>query len=159
MKKNMKLVVGTLGVASIFLACSNPTQAETSTNTPEISISEPTEISSVEQADETLGAEITFKTMEVNFGNIKEGESFEYDFEFTNTGTSDLVITSARGSCGCTVPEWPHEAIPAGKTGKIHVKFNSAGKSNQQTKTVTLQTNASPTPYTLYIKGFVDASH
>ncbi|MEZ5067478.1 MAG: DUF1573 domain-containing protein [Bacteroidia bacterium] len=31
-----------------------------------------------------------------------------------------LIITSAQGSCGCTVPEWPKEPIKKGETtGKI----------------------------------------
>ncbi len=158
----MKLVIGALGVASVFLACNNPTKQEVKSETKTAAVSEvvsPAETEKTQVATQATGAEITFKTMEVNFGNIKQGESFEYDFEFTNTGTEDLVITTARGSCGCTVPEWPHEPIAPGAKGKIHVKFNSAGKSNQQTKTVTLQTNASPTPYTLYIKGNVDVEN
>jgi hypothetical protein len=158
MKKNIKLILGTLGVASIILACNTPAQVQSKDDVAVTEIatdSSPMEISA-EAVDSALGADITFKTYEANFGTIKQGDSFEYDFEFTNTGTTDLLITNARGSCGCTVPEWPHEPIPAGATGKVHVKFNSAGKSQQQTKTVTLETNASPTPVILYIKGFVE---
>ena len=98
---------------------------------------------------------ITFEKKEVNFGIIAQGDVFETDFKFTNTGDADLVITGARGSCGCTVPEWPREAIAPGASSQIHVKFNSRGKRNNQTKTVTLQTNVSPEGIVLYLKGFV----
>ncbi|MGB5264210.1 MAG: DUF1573 domain-containing protein, partial [Lutimonas sp.] len=44
-------------------------------------------------------------------------------------------------SCGCTVPEYPKEPILPGNSGTILVKFNSAGKPNQQMKEITLTTN------------------
>ena len=42
-----------------------------------------------------------------DFGTIQEGETVETTFTFTNSGKSDLIIVDARGSCGCTVPEYP----------------------------------------------------
>ena len=41
-----------------------------------------------------------------DFGTIQEGETVETIFTFTNSGKSDLIIVDARGSCGCTVPEY-----------------------------------------------------
>lgn len=82
-----------------------------------------------------------FDKEEHDFGTIDQGDVVEYRFNFTNTGSAPLVIVGAKGSCGCTVPEWPKDAIAAGQTGSILVKFNSTGKKNQQTKTVTLNTN------------------
>ena len=49
---------------------------------------------------------ITFKETEFDFGDIKQGEKVEHTFEFTNTGEADLLIITARASCGCTVPEF-----------------------------------------------------
>lgn len=156
MKNRISLIIATLSVLAMFFSCN---KAEKLNQDQGALLSLPaTQKAPVEKTEEVAvaGPQITFETLEVNFGTIKEGDSFEYDFKFTNTGNADLAITSARGSCGCTVPEWPREPIPSGDTGVIHVKFNSAGKSNNQTKTVTLQTNASPSPITLYIKGFVE---
>jgi hypothetical protein len=51
------------------------------------------------------------------------------EFNFTNTGTQDLFISNAVGSCGCTVPEWPREPIKPGKSGKIKVEFDSQGQT------------------------------
>ena len=79
----------------------------------------------------------------------------ETDFEFTNTGKNDLVIYDAKGSCGCTVPEYPKEPIAPGKSNKIHVKFDSTNKEGHQTKTVTLTCNTQPNQVTLQIVGDV----
>ncbi|HYG50265.1 MAG TPA: DUF1573 domain-containing protein, partial [Flavobacteriales bacterium] len=58
-----------------------------------------------------------------DFGNVKQNSTNSFDFEFTNTGTEPLQITDAKGSCGCTVPEYPKEPVMPGETGKIHVEY------------------------------------
>jgi hypothetical protein len=91
-----------------------------------------------------------------NFGTIKQGDKVEYEFVFTNAGNEPLVITSAQGSCGCTVPEWPKEPVRKGETGKIKVTFNSAGKQGMQDKTITINSNAAENPKVLRIKGNIE---
>ena len=76
-----------------------------------------------------------------DFGVIAQGDTVEHTFVFENKSTQPLKILSARGSCGCTVPSYSKEEIAPGKKGKVFVRFNSAGKSGQQNKTVTLVTN------------------
>lgn len=100
-------------------------------------------------------AEISFEETQFNFGEIIQGQVVENDFVFTNTGKNDLVIYDAKGSCGCTVPEWPKEPIKPGKKDKIHVKFDSTNKEGHQTKTVTLTCNTQPNQVTLQIVGDV----
>ncbi|MDI1255990.1 MAG: DUF1573 domain-containing protein [Flavobacterium sp.] len=87
-------------------------------------------------------AKITFPEKEFNFGTINEGEKVTHIFTFKNEGTADLLITDAKGSCGCTVPEYPKEAIKPGEESSIKVSFNSAHKHGKQQKTVTLVTNS-----------------
>lgn len=87
------------------------------------------------------GPKLSFNKTEHDFGTLNEGDIVETVFEFENTGKSELIIISAKGSCGCTVPEWPKEPIMPGETGEIKVKFNSTGKPNKQQKQVTLTTN------------------
>jgi hypothetical protein len=55
-----------------------------------------------------------------------------------------LVIETAKGSCGCTVPEFPKEAIAPGGSGYIKVKFNSKGKVGHNSKKVTIIANTEP---------------
>ncbi|MBT8385319.1 MAG: DUF1573 domain-containing protein, partial [Bacteroidia bacterium] len=50
-------------------------------------------------------AVIALSKTEHDFGVINEGEIVETTFSFKNTGKSELIITNAVGSCGCTVPE------------------------------------------------------
>ena len=98
-----------------------------------------------------------FEFVEVikDFGTITQGESVSMTFRFKNVGQSNLIISSAQGSCGCTVPEWPKEPIAPGAEGKIEVTFNSTGKQGLQNKTVTLVANTIPNTKVIVIKGEV----
>ena len=84
---------------------------------------------------------ITFDSSTCNFGTLAIGEKFPHTFRFTNTGKSALIISNATATCGCTVPEYPKQPLAPGKTGIIHVVFNSTGKSGMQNKIITLTTN------------------
>jgi hypothetical protein len=95
--------------------------------------------------------QLTFANESHDFGTISEGDVVETEFKFTNTGKGPLIISSAQGSCGCTVPEYPNEPVAPGEEGVIKVSFNSAGKPNQQSKTVTLTTNSVPSTKVLTI--------
>lgn len=101
---------------------------------------------------------IKFDEQEYNFGKVKSGDQVEHDYTFTNTGSEPLVISNAKGSCGCTVPEWPKEPIPPGGKGKIKVVFDSKGKTGPQTKTVTITANTDPPNTIIYIKGEVEGT-
>ncbi len=101
---------------------------------------------------------IKFDEMSYAWGKIKEGEKMTHNFKFTNTGNNDLIISDARGSCGCTVPEWPKEPIKAGKSAEIKVIFDSKGKVGEQSKTVTVTANTEPTNTVIMIKGTVEAA-
>lgn len=99
--------------------------------------------------------EFSFQETEYDFGTVKEGDIVNHTYNFTNTGEEPLVIKNAIASCGCTVPSWPKEPIAPGETGKIEVKFDSKGKPNQQTKTITITANTDPTVTRLKLKGMV----
>lgn len=98
----------------------------------------------------------SFEEEKHDFGTIEEGTVAKYDFKFTNTGDSPLIISNASGSCGCTVPQWPREPIAPGETGIIHVEFNSNGRTGDQSKTVTLNANTVPNKKLLSIKAMVN---
>ena len=99
---------------------------------------------------------MSFDKVEHDFGTINEGETVETVFKFTNTGNAPLMIVSARGSCGCTVPEYPkNTAIAPGETGEMKVSFNSSGKPNLQNKTVTITANTKTGRESLKIKAMV----
>lgn len=87
-------------------------------------------------------AEIVFSEYEYDFGKIAEGEKVAHIFAFQNKGPGKLVISSATTSCGCTVPKFDKNPIPAGKGGTLEVVFDSSGRSGIQTKTITVRSNA-----------------
>lgn len=98
---------------------------------------------------------IKYDNEKFNFGVIDEGEVVKHVFKFKNTGSEPLVISNAKGSCGCTVPTWPKEPIPPGGSGEIAVEFNSKGKPGQQSKRVTVMANTNPSETYLEIMGEV----
>lgn len=100
------------------------------------------------------GAKIEFETTTIDYGTIERNSDRERIFKFTNTGTEPLIISHAKGSCGCTVPTWPKEPIMPGKTGEIKVNYDT-NRVGTFRKTVTLTTNATPASVVLNIKGTV----
>ena len=110
------------------------------------------------ETDQTSNKEpiISFDKKTWDFGTITDGEVVEHTFRFTNTGTSDLVISSASASCGCTIPNWPKEPIAPGEKGEIKVEFNSNGKKDMVTKDINILANTNPVKTILQIKVFVE---
>lgn len=99
---------------------------------------------------------MTFETPVYDFGTISQGQEVKYAFYFTNTGKSDLIIQSARGSCGCTVPKsWPTHPVKPGERDKIEVNFDSEHKSGEQNVTVTILANTVPTKNEVKLVGRV----
>ena len=106
-------------------------------------------------AKELLMPEIKLESDVYDFLELQQGQSVSTEFIIKNIGKATLLIRSAKGSCGCTVPEWPREPVSAGETATIKVTFNSAGKKGRQNKTITLVTNAIPNTKVLRIIGNV----
>ncbi len=98
---------------------------------------------------------MTFTETEFNFGKVKAGEKVQHEYTFKNTGKEPLVISNAKGSCGCTVPVWPKEPIAPGASGKIKVEFDTKGKSGMKTNQVTITANTDPVQSIIQIKGEV----
>lgn len=103
------------------------------------------------------GAEIDFEKEVHDYGTMKQYGDASCEFTFTNTGTAPLIISNAKGSCGCTVPQWPREPIAPGASNTIKVKYDSkrVGPIN---KSVTITSNASSPTTVLRIKGLIEAA-
>lgn len=100
-------------------------------------------------------ATMDFADTAYDFGKMHEGESASYEFKFTNNGKAPLLISNAAGSCGCTVPDYPHEPIEPGKSATVNVKFNSTGKTGMQHKSVNIFTNSNKGTHVLNISADV----
>lgn len=99
---------------------------------------------------------VEFEETEFDFGTVDAGEKVNHTYNFKNTGSEPLIISNAKGSCGCTVPQWPKEPIAPGATGEIQVQFDSKNKNNRQTKRVTITANTDPAQTFLTITGEVN---
>lgn len=98
---------------------------------------------------------MAFEKLEHDFGTIEQNAAQETAFKFTNTGNAPLIITDAKSSCGCTVPNPPKEPIAPGESSELMVKFNGAGQ-NQVTKTITVTANTEKGSEIIRIKAFVN---
>jgi len=152
------MIAGTQG----FYACATSPSESAITATVEaapveevVAVVEQTPEQVAPAASDSAKPAMVFDSKEFHFGEIVQGDKVEYTFKFKNTGTAPLIISNVRASCGCTVPQWPKEAIAPGAEGQIHVVFNSRGKSGNQNKSVRISTNISETPEVIYLKGNV----
>lgn len=116
----------------------------------------PAETTEVEAAASVDGPVMTFETMEIDYGNIEQDSDPYRIFKFKNTGNEALLITNARGSCGCTVPSYSKAPVEADGTSEIKVRYDTH-RLGQFRKRVTLTTNAGSDPIVITIKGNVSA--
>lgn len=98
-------------------------------------------VATVSVSEVSAQAEMKFEKTTVDYGTIEQGSDPFRVFSFTNTGSEPLIIKSAKGSCGCTVPTYPKQPIAPGETGEIKVRYDTK-RIGVINKSVTLQTNA-----------------
>lgn len=147
----MKKIILPVAIISVFFSCSGVGNSdELSTDL----INNPNS-ASASNVDKDQLPFFEFVEEVVDFGTITQGEVVSTNFKFKNVGKSDLIISSAQGSCGCTVPEWPKEPIKPGAEGRIAVTFNSSGKQGKQNKTITIVANTNPNTKVIALKGDV----
>lgn len=96
---------------------------------------------------------LEIKEMEHDFGKIPQNKPVYYFFEVVNKGLTPLKLDNVQPSCGCTTPEWSHDAIPAGGSSMIKVGYNAASEGYFE-KFITITYNGSSTKQ-IRIKGTV----
>lgn len=160
-----------MGVALTFAACNQGAKEANESSREQMTATSDAVVNANASADPATAAQtvtpppaptgpttsIKFEESTFNFGTVKQGEKVTHVYKFKNTGDEPLTIKNAKGSCGCTVPEWPKEPIAPGAESEITVSFDSKGKSNKQTKTVTITANTEPAQTRLTITGTVEA--
>ena len=167
-QNNMKnLIVMSIGVLFVLASCKNASDKINENNIAEKTTQQnPTPTTNkienninAQIIDNGGSASFTFTNdggQVWDFGTIQQGDSPEFTFTFENTGNEPMIISNAKGSCGCTVPQWPKEPIAPGQTGEISVKFNSKNKKGSQNKTVTLTANTTPPTTKLRVTGQIE---
>lgn len=103
----------------------------------------------MDERDKRPKTRITFEQINVELPEVVEGTQVKHSFSFKNTGNHPLIIYSAYGSCGCTVPEYSKDPVLPGEKGKINIVFDSNKRAGSNTKTVTVNANTFPPATTL----------
>lgn len=104
--------------------------------------------------DNPNAPEAVYEKEVIDYGTIEYDADGNREFKFKNTGKEPLIIYSATGSCGCTVPIAPKEPIKPGETGIIKVHYDTKRVGSFE-KTVTVASNGKTASKTLKIKGTV----
>jgi hypothetical protein len=99
---------------------------------------------------------MSFESDVVDYGTIEQGADGVREFKFTNNGKEPLIISNARGSCGCTVPTWPKEPIKPGESSVIKVKYDTK-RLGAINKSVTITSNSDTPTKVVRIKGKIIA--
>lgn len=109
------------------------------------------------QAAPASGAIMTLESDVVDYGTIDQGGEPLRVAKFTNTGTEPLIISGAKGSCGCTVPNWPKDPIMPGETSEIEIRYDTkrVGAIN---KTVTVTSNDAVGKHVIRVTGTINAA-
>ena len=109
-------------------------------------------------AQQTTGPVISVNKETHNYGNIAYKANGVCEFTIKNTGNEPLQISDAKGSCGCTVPDYPKTPIAPGASATIKVTYDTS-RSGYFKKSVTITSNASNEPSkVVYIEGTVAAN-
>ena len=135
----MKTLKISLFVIALTFGMVSFAQAQTAPNAP---------------AKENVVSPLKWKSDMLAVGEIPQSKPKPIDFEFTNTGKTDIVITNVKPTCGCTVADYTKTPIKPGEKGKVTATYNAANKG-AFTKTITVTTNAEDAPKSLSFKGTV----
>ncbi len=62
---------------------------------------------------------------EHDFGVLKHHKRSTHEFRYRNVSGAPLIVDNVRTSCGCTVPDWSYEPVPADSVGIISVEYDA----------------------------------
>jgi len=89
-------------------------------------------------------------------GTVNKGEKIKAVFKVKNTGKSPLVISEVKGSCSCTVADFPKKPILSGESGEIKAEVNTDKTGEgKMSKSVRIVANTNPGLTVVYIKANV----
>lgn len=134
-----------LAISSLFLlsACLNTTDKEKGL---------PATAGTTAVVDSSKFTTIQWIDSSKSMGSIDEGQVLKINYRFKNTGNQPLIIEKVQPGCGCTVADYPKEAIAPGQEAEIKAEFDSHGKGNNELtkKNITVYANTAVHGYTLW---------
>jgi len=81
---------------------------------------------------------LIFDPVELNVGEIVEGEKLNATLLIRNNGSETNQIVDVESSCGCTTVEPDLRVLPAGAFTTLHVEIDTFGKLGEVKKTIVL---------------------
>ncbi len=107
--------------------------------------------------EQNTSVDVRFKTtMKVNAvydaKQVAVGEVIKAKFLVENTGDAPLVLSDVKGSCSCTVTEYPKDPIQPGESKEIIAKVETKNASpGELNKSVTIMANTTPPSTTVKV--------
>lgn len=150
--RKISIIIGLCVTVFLLAACGEKNTSEGFTTAD---VHNPMTAEGLSKKDAEKMPVLTFETLEYDFGRVIKGEKLSYSFKFKNTGKSNLIISSARSSCGCTTSTPPQAPIRPGESGEIGVTFDSKNQQGEVQKMVVVSANTYPVQTTLRVKATV----
>ncbi|MCF8275745.1 MAG: DUF1573 domain-containing protein [Flavobacteriales bacterium] len=98
-----------------------------------------------------LGQNVKWETTSINFGTVRDWNSPEATFKFTNTGKTKLMFLPQKHSRDVLV-RYPNRAFQPGESGEITIQYYTS-EQGAFSKTVEVYTNVSNRSQQLTVKG------
>jgi hypothetical protein len=74
----------------------------------------------------------------VDFGRIKQNQSFVKEVKITNQGKSSLHLKAIQSNCACVIAESPDKVLKPGASTTIKISFDPQDRKGTQQKAVTI---------------------
>ena len=91
-------------------------------------------------------AQLSFEKDLVEAALLSTDNSFEFEYDFQNTGKQSVKITKISTSCGCTAAVGDKTEYAAGEKGKIKGRFNAGTGRGRQKTVITVHTDSIDQP-------------
>lgn len=90
---------------------------------------------------------------EIDMGTVQYGETIDAKIKVKNTGSYPLVLAEVKGSCSCTVADYPKDPIPPGEERILKASISTANSNpGPLVKDVRIMANTVPSLTTVIIK-------
>ena len=91
-----------------------------------------------------------------DFGSADASQTIEHTYVLKNTGDLTLEISNVKPSCGCTVANISERSVQPGAETKVTARLALQGRSGQQHKSITVESNDPKQPqFILTLQGNV----
>ena len=91
-----------------------------------------------------------------DFGTADSSQTIEHTYVLKNAGDLTLEISNVKPSCGCTVANISEKSVPPGGETKVTARLALQGRTGQQHKSITVESNDPKQPqFVLSLQGNV----